>query len=57
MQPRPVEVRHEDGNWYPGWVEAQQRREDGWWGFVRYTIEPGLQHLQWVHETRIRLRE
>lgn len=50
-------MRHEDGNWYPGWVEAQRRQEDGWWGFVRYTIEPGYQHLQWVHQTRIRLRD
>ncbi len=44
--PRPVQVHH-DGAWLGGYVTAQRRDPDGWWGLVRYYAGPGMQHRHW----------
>lgn len=54
--PRPVQVLH-DGRWYDGWLEAVRRDEDGWRGFVRYTVNVGATHVLWFGEDRIRRRD
>lgn len=50
-------VRHDDGNWYAGWVTEQRRDDDGWRGWVSYSVAVGRQHGGWVHESRLRPRE
>jgi hypothetical protein len=50
--PRAVLVL--DGRrWLPGQLEAWDRRQDGWWGFVRW--DGG--YVQWVREDRLRPSE
>jgi hypothetical protein len=60
--PKPVWVER-DGRWYPGrlslWGEAHRHPgcgDEGWAGSVRYHVGPGLQHVEWVHEGRVRQR-
>jgi hypothetical protein len=51
--PRPVKVLH-DGTWVDGWLEAVRRDPEGWRGFVRYAVGPGMRHLQWRPEHELR---
>ncbi len=51
---RPVEVLH-NGSWHRGRVEAMYRDGDGrWHAFVRYSVAPGRQFLQWRDEDEVR---
>lgn len=52
--PRLVQVLHEDGRWYDGWLEAVRRDEAGWSGFVRFTTGPDQRRLAWFGQGRIR---
>ncbi|MDX6320039.1 MAG: hypothetical protein QOD35_3439 [Nocardioidaceae bacterium] len=51
--PKPVVVRR-DGQWHDGELQAWRRDNDGWLGYVRYAVSPGLRHLEWVDAERVR---
>ena len=55
---RPDRVREVqilvDGTWHVGDLEAYRRDRDGWRGFVRWSVGPGLTHLGWFGEDRLR---
>lgn len=50
---RPVEVE-QDGTWWLGQLECYRERDGVWEGRVRWAVGPGLQHLDWLGEDRIR---
>lgn len=54
--PRPVQVLHE-GRWVDGQLEAVNRIGGAWRGLVRYSVAPGLRHLQWRPESELRIPE
>jgi hypothetical protein len=51
---RAVQVQLDDGLWYDGWLEAYRQVEGVWAGYVRYSYQPGQNHLGWFEEPRIR---
>lgn len=51
--PRLVSVRDRKG-WHIGYLEAWRRGEDGWRGYVRYSVGVGQQHLGWVPAPSLR---
>ncbi len=51
---RPVQVQLDDGLWCDGYLESYRQVEGVWAGFVRYSPEPGVNHLGWFEEPRIR---
>jgi hypothetical protein len=51
--PRLVAVRR-DGHWCDGELHAWRRDVDGWLGYVRYAVSPGLRHLEWVDAERVK---
>jgi hypothetical protein len=54
MEPRPVEVLHEN-RWLSGWLLAARQDPGGpWRGLVRYTVAPGMQYYHWRDETELR---
>jgi hypothetical protein len=53
--PRPVNVLHEDGVWYYGWLHEVRRASDGRWkGYVSYNVAVGRQHGGWRDQDEIR---
>jgi len=54
---RPVQVLHDGGRWVDGWVTAQRRDPDGWWGLVRYSTGVGEQYLHWRPASELRPTE
>lgn len=53
LLPHPVEVLHH-GQWWPGGLEAVRRDEDGWRGFVRFSVGISATHLMWFTEDELR---
>jgi len=51
--PKVVEVLR-DGTWWLGQLDGWQRRDDGWWGHLRYYVGVGLQHLEVVPADEVR---
>ncbi len=55
---RPDHVREVqvlvDGTWHVGDLEAYRHDRDGWRGFVRWSVGPGLTRLGWHPEQRLR---
>lgn len=49
-----VDVRHTDGDWYPGRLHAWTRTPSGWRAVVSYTTGPGLQHYLDVPAAEVR---
>lgn len=46
--PRPVLVRHDDGQWYPGKLLHAYLAATGWRAVVRYSTAPGAQYERGV---------
>ncbi len=55
-RPRSVQVRHEDV-WLDGYLTAQRRDPDGWWGLVAYRTGPGMQYRHWRPADQLRARQ
>lgn len=51
---RPVQVLTKDGTWITGDLEAYQRRDGVWEGYVRWSLGPADTYLGWFTEERIR---
>jgi hypothetical protein len=51
--PKPVVVRRED-HWHDGELSAWRKDLDGWLGYVRYAVSPGMRFLEWVDADRVR---
>jgi hypothetical protein len=49
----PLIVRRDD-HWHDGELHAWRRDLDGWRGYVRYGVSPGLRDLEWVAAERMR---
>ena len=49
-----VEVRHDDGRWYPGRLHGWVRRTTGRRAVVSYLTAPGLQFYACVPARRVR---
>jgi hypothetical protein len=54
LDPPRLVVVHRDGRWCDGELHAWRRDPDGWVGYVRYAVSPGLRHLEWVAGERVR---
>jgi hypothetical protein len=48
-----VEVLH-DGRWYSGWLEAVRHGDEGWRGFVRFTVDPDATQVLWFGGGEVR---
>ena len=51
--PRPVLV-HRGDQWCDGELRAWRRDYEGWRGYVRYSVSPGMRYLTWIHADRMR---
>jgi hypothetical protein len=51
--PKLVLVRRDD-HWCDGELRAWRRDLDGWVGYVRYAVAPGMRYLEWVSAERVR---
>jgi hypothetical protein len=51
--PKLVVVRRDD-RWHDGELHAWRRDVDGWRGYVRYAVSPGLRHQECVDAERVR---
>jgi hypothetical protein len=40
--------------WHDRWLRAWRRDLDGWRGYVRYAVSPGIRYLEWVAAERVR---
>jgi hypothetical protein len=54
LDPPKLVVVHRDDHWCDGKLHAWRRDPDGWVGYVRYAVSPGLRHLEWVAGDRVR---
>jgi hypothetical protein len=43
-----------DGAWLDGWLDTWHKRDNGWYGFVRYQTAPGENYLDWFAQHYIR---
>jgi hypothetical protein len=51
--PRPVLVQRGD-RWCNGELRAWRRDAHGWRGYVRYSVSPGMRHLDWIPAEHMR---
>jgi hypothetical protein len=54
LDPPKHVVVHRHGRWCDGELRAWRRDLDGWRGYVRYAVSPGLRYLEWVAAERVR---
>jgi hypothetical protein len=54
LDPPKIVVVGRDDAWHDGELRAWRRDLDGWRGYVRYAVSPGIRYLEWVAAERVR---